>query len=91
MTIIPYFGNISCGIDKALELPVSDFLDIHVERVHMHQPLRAFSICRDAWVVCSHQELSSRNQHRLYPGAEELSYESLNFEERYRIKRIMSL
>lgn len=63
--IYPHLSNVSCGIDKALELLVSDFVDVHVEGVNKHQPLRALAICRDAWVVCPHQELSSRNQHHL--------------------------
>lgn len=68
LPIYPYLGDVSCGIGEGLELLVGDFLDVHVEGVHVHQPLRALAICRDGWAVCSHQELSSRNLHHLYAG-----------------------
>lgn len=63
--IHPDLSNVSCGTDKALELLVGDFMHVHVERVHIHGPLRALAVCRDAWVVRPHQELSSRYQHHL--------------------------
>lgn len=60
-----YLSNVPCGIDKTLELLVSDFVDVHVEGVYIDEPLRALAICRDAWVVRPHQKLLSRNQHHL--------------------------
>lgn len=60
-----YLSNVSRGIDKTLKLLVSNFVDVHVEGVYIDQPLRTLAVGRDAWVVCPHEELSSRNQQHL--------------------------
>lgn len=41
-------------------------MDVYVEGVHIHHSLGALTVWGDAWVVCSHQELPSRNLHHLH-------------------------
>lgn len=61
-----YLSDVPCGTDEALELSVGYFMNVHVERVHVHRPLWALAICSDARLVCSHQKLSSRNPRHLW-------------------------
>lgn len=89
-----YLRHIVCGIDEALKLSVCDLLDVHIEGVDVDQPLRTLTVCGDAWVVCSHQELSTGNQNHLYVENKQkhlhwlihsgdLSYDTLKFEGRW--------
>lgn len=62
---ICYLCNVACLVNKGLELPVCDLMLFNIKRFEPHSPLRPLPILGYPWIICSHQEPATLQQHHL--------------------------